>query len=469
MGSPERQPHEPQNNPWARAHPAGVYGINRVHHDDAALLHSLAVDLNNPVRAAALQRRRELITVEEDCVSFGRVLVEAAGETSGEPAPSDNAQTRELHVTNSLSEDIQVASVTWLYLLPGSAAWLSRRCIPADPIPLPCLQLTSASIMPDNGCFKLTAIPCRIIPKGQITLTVSLTPDADSAPANLSAWVVLRFEGPRVGTLDGWQSVSFVCVRPVRAFVYRAEDVVALDPTAAQFIPAAHRQVLTREPSHHRRIDRQVGLTERRTIQPFLGESLGAEYQLSSEEFARLVAEAERAHDQMTLTQASGMGENARSCLKHLFHLLLRLEETQILRDVQEYNLHDLQAKRVSHDRRTDEHRIKFVAPGVLENRPPVNIGDVVNLRYLQAEPLYGLASMDAEVMSVEKSTLVCRLPAAPGNGKRGWFVKFYPDPTPFQLMHKVRLYQRFAAAAACSPGSDSTRPCHPSPPPGVR
>jgi len=68
------------------------------------LLQNLANDLNNPGRAAALQRRRHDVVVAEDRVAFGRVMV---GDDSAPALPLH----RLLTVTNETSETVLVSVV----------------------------------------------------------------------------------------------------------------------------------------------------------------------------------------------------------------------------------------------------------------------------------------------------------------------------------------------------------------------
>jgi len=302
-------------------------------------------------------------------------------------------------------------------------------------------------ILPAGGCFSVVAIPCEIISRGQITITVTFTPGQKSTLANLSAWVVMQFEGPRQGTLDGWISRQFVCVRRATALTYRPEDDAALDPTAPKFVPNTHRDVLNKSPVMHIGTSPTFGALERASIAPFLG--CGLERRLSAESRQALIDKADKAYTQLLLASGSAQPDSIRGSLGVLLRQLLLLEEGQVQEDVAEYCLYDIRVKRIWQHPKSKEYHISFQAPGVLENRPPVNVGDLVNLRYRDGErEANDVISMDVEVVGIEKSLLLCRMPTHEGDVKLrtktdGWFVQFSHDPTPFRLMQKVGSLMR--------------------------
>lgn len=317
-----------------------------------------------------------------------------------------------------------------------------------------------------------------LLPAGATDASVSVLAEQDAERVAVQKWLLLRLEGPGVGTPADMQVNHFVLARRLLATVVDPSVASLLSVEAKPFVPQSLREVFD-QPSART-------MAFPRTPPPFQPRAF-AVYLRALEEFPlppRLIQAAARFRAQKEQADPYEVFGIQRAVVRPKLYVenlevLVQVEELQTERDMRRYDLFsvklDYYERRARGGGGPEEARgnlvVTIVVPGAAENRPPLAYGDEVRLRPADAS---AMLEVRAVVLDRKEERVRLLLPpefpteAYPAGSR--WHVRFTYERFAFRFLRAglERLVATQEGLANSMRFLFPVRDSHPQPPPVV-
>lgn len=284
-----------------------------------------------------------------------------------------------------------------------------------------------------------------LLAPGATDASVAVLAEQDAERLAVQKWLLLRLEGPGVGTPADMHVHHFVLARRLLATVVDPSVVSLLSVEAKPFVPQSLREAFD-QPSART-------VTFPHDPPPFQPRAF-AVYLQALDEFPlpqRLIKAAARFWSQRRQADPYQMFEIHRAVVRPKLYVenlmaLVQLEELQAERDMRRYDLFSVKldyykrraATRDDGSEARENLVVTIVVPGAAENRPPLAYGDEVRLR-----PAAAAAMLEVRAVVLDRKEERVRLLLPPD----------FPSETyPAGSRWHVRFtYERFAFRFLCA------------------